>query len=109
MMRGRRFSPLFVLILAGCAAAVQLTQGGSEVRFLTNPPSDVLTGYAEVGTVTCSSHNMFRRLHTNIVHCQNRLRNEASKLGGTLVVVTSQEIVEKAVTMVGTAYRRTGR
>src|SRR2546429_6051097 len=87
--------------------------GGKNAHPVSPPPADLLVGYAELGTVTCSRGSGFiphRKAETNIVHCQRELRNKAAELDAHVVVITSQQLgageCSSCVTLVGTAYRR---
>jgi len=113
-MKAHLLAVLLAVTAAACAPKVlQLTPQGQQVQLVSTPPADLLVGYAELGTVTCSRGSGFiphRKAETNIVHCQRELRNKAAELDAHVVVITSQQLgageCSSCVTLVGTAYRR---
>ena len=70
------------LIVAGCAP-LRLTPQGSQVRLVTNPPSDIFENFSELGTVACTRGGNARELVSNGVQCQNELRNKTGALAKT--------------------------
>jgi hypothetical protein len=101
------------LLLGGCATT-QLTPYGSRVFLVPTAPPDVLTNYTALGTIACSrgeSQLVPRSVRTNVLQCQNDIRNETAARGGQIVVITSQQLGNQScwwcVTIVATAYRRT--
>jgi hypothetical protein len=102
---------LAIFLPATACATLQLTPQGRAVQLLSTAPADLASTYTELGTVTCSRGSNARKAETNIVQCQNELRNTTAEMGGDLVVVTSQQLgtgdCANCITLVGTAYRRT--
>jgi hypothetical protein len=105
---------LVLLASPACGPTLQLTPSGRDVQLVTAISPDLLDAYRELGVVSCSRGESLmpfgRSLETNIVQCQNELRNKTGGLGGDVVYVTSQQLGHgdcgRCVTMIGTAYRR---
>ena len=99
-----------VIVMSTACATLQLTPQGAVVQIVTITPADLASGYREVSVLTCSRGYNARSTSTNIVQCQNELRNKAAAAGGEVLMITSQQIgaadCANCVTLVGTAYRR---
>jgi hypothetical protein len=111
----RLFTCISLITALGCAAVLQLTPGGQQVTLVTAPPPNLNDEWIEIQVLSCARGGNARRPATNIVQCQNELRNRTWDLGGRLVVVTSQQLgttgpfgsgCPNCVTLIGTAYRR---
>lgn len=104
--------PLAVIVMNTACATLQLTPQGAAVPIVTITPADLASGYRDVGVLTCSRGYNARSTSSNIVQCQNELRNKAAAVGGEVVMITSQQLgvadCANCVTLVGTAYRRKG-
>ena len=109
MMKGTLYLLAVVLMSTGCAT-LQLTPQGAAVPIVTITPADLASGYSELTVLTCSRGYNARSTSTNIVQCQNELRNKAAAVGGQVVMITSQQLgtaeCGNCVTLVATAYRR---
>ena len=101
---------LTVILISTACATLQLTPQGAAVQIVTITPADLASGYREVAVLTCSRGANARNTSTNIVQCQNELRNKAAAAGGEVLMITSQQLGSadcgNCVTPVGTAYRR---
>lgn len=102
-------APGLAFMLCACAR-LQLTPEAQRVALLSTPPADLPNGYTEIGTLTCSRGRNYRKPKTNIVQCQNELRNKAAEMGAAIVVITAQQLgthsCDNCVSLIGTAYRR---
>jgi hypothetical protein len=100
---------LFVGVLTGCATP-GLTPRAREVQLLTETPERLQEEYEEISVLSCRRDLNVGDLDTNVIQCQDQLKNEAARLGGDLLIVNEQELgragCESCVTIVATAYRR---
>src|SRR6266487_7204549 len=84
--------PLVVILISTACATLQLTPQGSAVQIVTITPADLASGYREVAVLMCSRGYNARSTSSNIVQCQNELRNKAAAAGGEVVMITSQQL-----------------
>jgi hypothetical protein len=102
---------LVTLVFTSFACAtLRLTPQGAAVQIVTMTPADLASGYGALAVVSCSRGYNARSTRTNIVQCQNELRNKAAAIGGEVLMITSQQLgtadCENCVTLVATTYRR---
>src|ERR1044071_454383 len=85
----------FIVVSTGCAT-LQLTPRGATVQIGTINPAALGSGYRDVAVLTCSRGYNARSTSSNIVQCQNELRNKAADAGGEVVMITSQHLAAAA-------------
>lgn len=83
--------PVF-LGLVGCATTVKLDGNGQKVQLVDYIKPADREKYVEIDQVTCKLGENGRSWDTNVEGCKNQVRNEAAVRGGTLVLVTSDDI-----------------
>lgn len=97
------------LAFVSCATAVLLNESGRSVSVVGTRYTPNLEAYEPVGSVGASCNGGLSR-KANLESCQNEIRNDAAKKGGSLVVVEEQILgrwwCDACVKIKGTVYRR---
>ena len=86
---GRGFQWLVILMfLASCASPIILTNRGKLVQILDSKVN--IDDYQNLGEIECSLGWNGRSPETNITACMNDLRNKASQLKASYVLILSK-------------------
>ena len=80
--------------LFGCATPVKLEAGADKVQLVEYIKPELRDKLVEIDQVKCQLGENARTRDANIEGCQNTLRNEAAKRGGTIVLLNKQERYE---------------
>jgi hypothetical protein len=91
-------------LVTGCST-VQLTEKGKRVKLLTAIPAD--GQYEHIDDVSCSFGTNGRTSETNMKLCRIDLQNKAGELGGSIVVIQSQQLGTSGGIIIG-GYGNTG-
>jgi hypothetical protein len=102
-----RLIPVIALACACGSLPNNLQSEAAAVRIQKAAPS--LEQFESLGEVFCEAGATFVRVASNMRACRNELRNEAYKLGASLIVVEIEllgvEGCENCISMFATAYK----
>lgn len=87
-----------LLFLSACASVPTLDPAAAKVEVVDYIKPGLRAKLEELDQVKCQLGQNARTWETNVEGCKNQFRNEAAKMGGTLVLVTDSDIKKDKAT-----------